>query len=853
MRRFLAFVLALTLVLGTLPMSATAASVGPGQRLKDIAGDANEEAIQVCYDLGIVEGTPEGNYEPTKAVNRAEFAALVTRALAIPKSALDSYTSTIFRDTAGYTWAVPYLAFCQQKGIMKGNGYGDAMPGRTINANEAVTMVLRAIGYTDNASVLVGQWPANYVSLAQTFQLYDKVTGENDINKAAAAQIIYNTLTVQMVQVDANALVSRLYDYDPEHRDYSIERNLLTSSLNCAQYGPVVIAYADAGSASINLTPYVGALATLYRSKSTDKYVAITDIKTEFLPGKFTFNNDGTVNKYKLIDGTEYNINSSYRGYVYNATTASGVEDIWMFKNGSDGPGYSEYIDYISKDGQFSDVSMLVLGVKRNGNMITEIHSIAVWDAYSTFLWDSESMNSAKTKIDNVDLPTDDFGEVDHNMYVLEGADSIDAINNDNVVYLFKNRDDEISKLQIGTETHSGKITRLNKDTDFTEVTIGGERFGTSPYFETPGDIDINNEGTVYLDYYNRIFDFKLSEASKGNYAVVMATDVGNWSVGIAKIFDNTGKEVVYDVKDDVRLSTGYTFLNLKNRLAEVSMSGGKISELKLGIRITTGSVITGDVLGKVNKSGTLLSFPNSVSGQTALSIDTGIIVYVQDGDDFSLGSLNDIKDQDLKDPFEYIMNGTKIGAIIIGVGDAGADSIFIMVNGRYRGSDDGGDAIDVVRGLAFKDGSSAVEKEWNYTDALLTRNLQDIAGIPTTDTAIYPYFEMVEFGITDDGVLKKPALIDPTNKDDRRIDNVKYAGTFDAGGGMITISYEVGTGTELIACEGNALLYYLDGDEWKVQRPTKALMRDYTEKDGATFTFLKSDKDNGYDIIIKY
>jgi hypothetical protein len=85
MRKLIMTVLALALILG----SISVASAASGKvKLTDIDENANEEAIQVAYDLGIVTGTPEGSYEPEKAVNRSEFAALIVRALAVPDSAL---------------------------------------------------------------------------------------------------------------------------------------------------------------------------------------------------------------------------------------------------------------------------------------------------------------------------------------------------------------------------------------------------------------------------------------------------------------------------------------------------------------------------------------------------------------------------------------------------------------------------------------------------------------------------------------------------------------------------------------------------------------------------------------------
>jgi hypothetical protein len=303
-------VLALALILGSISMASAA---DKGVRLTDIADNANEEAIQVAYDLNIVTGTPEGAYEPDKAVNRAEFASLITKALAIPESALASYGNTTFKDTSGYGWAVPYLAILQQRGIMKGDGYGNAMPGRTITPNEAVTMVLRAIGYTDNASVLVGQWPANYVALGQNQNLYSNVANDVQMNKASAAQMIYNGLTVQLVQVDANSTVNYLWDRLVNYEQG--RRTLLTTGLDCTQQNPGVVTFSDVSNSKIDLVNRVGAYGTLYTSNADDEIVALTEVETKAVPGRFYFNGRGEAESFQsAVDGTKYTLNQEVRG-----------------------------------------------------------------------------------------------------------------------------------------------------------------------------------------------------------------------------------------------------------------------------------------------------------------------------------------------------------------------------------------------------------------------------------------------------------------------------------------------------------------------------------------------------------
>ena len=121
MKKVLSLVLTAALVLGSFSMAFAADTKTSTSKLSDISTSANSDAIQVANDLGIVTGYPDGTFKPTQSVNRAEFAAMITRALAIPESALSGYKTTTFKDVKGYDWAVKYLGFCESKGIMLGD------------------------------------------------------------------------------------------------------------------------------------------------------------------------------------------------------------------------------------------------------------------------------------------------------------------------------------------------------------------------------------------------------------------------------------------------------------------------------------------------------------------------------------------------------------------------------------------------------------------------------------------------------------------------------------------------------------------------------------------------------------
>ncbi|MDR1245474.1 MAG: S-layer homology domain-containing protein [Clostridiales Family XIII bacterium] len=901
MKKLLMTVLTLALILGCVSV----ASAAPGDpRLTDVADNANEEAIQVAYDLGIVTGTPEGAYEPEKAVNRAEFAALIVRALAVPDSALASYTTSTFKDTSGYSWAVPYLAILQQRGIMKGDGYGNAMPGRTISPNEAVTMVLRAIGYTDNASVLVGQWPANYVALGQNQVLYENVANDVQMNKASAAQMIYNVLTKQLVQVDANSLVTLLYD--PGVNGTQIPRSLLTTGLNCRSEGKGVVTYSDAAASKIDLIPRVGAYGILYRSNVDNEVVALTEVETKFIAGKFTYSGAGAgeINKFKAVDGTEYNLGTQAQAVVKDITSVAAISSVTnleaekkvfnTFFNGKDSTSVRDYATkyyQLTADqydnltaaqkaaltGDNENASKLIIAAKVSGVTVQEVRSVAAWDIDfygEAFLYEAGQIDGKK--FNGHDFPLDVNNEVNDYGYMLEGINSLDELVADNVVYIYKDAaasaGGKIKRIEVGTETQSGTITNINVAAK--QRTIGGKVLNDSPYHHTATWTDlgtINNEGTALLDFYGRTYAFRLGEASKGNFAVVLDSAGVPLGGSQVKLFDKTGNEVVYSLKDDVYWNSTTVTITDTSVLANLSGNAGILIEYKLsGGKISSIRTLPGGYVanvskkdGHVNASGNIIT----ISGGTYL-LDSNTLVYVKDKKDYSVGSVKDLLDKDITKEFRWIVDATKantVRALVVESDDAGAQNVFVMINSVTFGSDGSSGEIDVVNGLDFKNGRNAAVSTWNYADATLRG----------WGTSRYNY--PVKFRIGEDGILKAAVDLgdDTLYTDDKGtvstaddvITNPTITGAalvpkgFLTPGSGGTIVLEIGSGnwmstntgatwTNLITFEANTVLYKKEGPNWTAMAPSEGNFN--SDEGKGIYAFYKTDAKKAYDIIIK-
>lgn len=117
--------------------------------------DVNEgswynNAISTLANAKIVNGVGGGLFEPTRAVTRAEFSAMIARLFSV------EYTgSTLFEDLNGH-WASNYMNLLKLLGILKGDGNGNANPDDNLTRAEAAAMVNRLVGRMASASSTSG-------------------------------------------------------------------------------------------------------------------------------------------------------------------------------------------------------------------------------------------------------------------------------------------------------------------------------------------------------------------------------------------------------------------------------------------------------------------------------------------------------------------------------------------------------------------------------------------------------------------------------------------------------------------------------------------------------------------------
>ncbi|HYE12005.1 MAG TPA: S-layer homology domain-containing protein [Patescibacteria group bacterium] len=634
--------------------------------LSDIDGIANEDAIQVNFDLGIVTGNPDGTFLPTKAVTRAEFAAMITRALAIPDSALAGYTATTFKDTAGYSWAVPYLAFCQSKGIMLGDGMGNVMPGRTINTNEAVTMALRAIGYTANSAQLVGTWPSNYVTLAQNSDLYDDVANVTSVDKANAAQIIYNLLTVQKVAVNSDGETIAIWA-DAAKTEAS---NLLNTGLGAEATAPQVLVGDE--DSKINLMPYAGAYVVAY--EKSDEIVAIGEVKSDFLEGEYDL-----ARNYFEVDDVDYKGVTSY-----SAITTSGV---YLVNGDATTP--------MTTLGAVSGTSIKI-AVDLSSKTINKIYSIAIWTADNTDVVGTADLEAIDDKeLLGYDFIEGDDNEIDMNSFELVGVSSLDKIAKDNVVYVYANNDGDIKRVAVGTEVITGKVTEVDGSkyiVNGTKYSIADDSTATAP--------DAGDTITAKLDAYGDMYDIDVDGGDADTYGIIKAHAAAGISDEQVKLYTDADATTTFNIDDDATTTstTGISIGGVGNLMGYGLNKDGKIDTINLEVTTAAGATLSSvTVLKAANGAGTVTSYP----------VASDVVVFTWDGTDYGVTTIDKVETAEQIDVagfFQMILDDDGyVVAMVVNDAAAGksATDTYAVLNKVTATTDADDDAIQRLIGLA--------------------------------------------------------------------------------------------------------------------------------------------------------
>ena len=185
----------------------------PGRTFADISGahaHPNQTAIEALASRGILQGYDESHFGPDQTMTRAQFAAVVVRALGLPLQA-----TGVFSDVKATDWCAAYVGTAYTYGIVNGTTATTFHPNGTITRQEAAVMTARAAGLCgldtsmDSAAVrdtlapfgdaaATGAWARESLAFCYSAGILDasglEIRPGTAIRRCEVAQMLYNLL-----------------------------------------------------------------------------------------------------------------------------------------------------------------------------------------------------------------------------------------------------------------------------------------------------------------------------------------------------------------------------------------------------------------------------------------------------------------------------------------------------------------------------------------------------------------------------------------------------------------------------------------------------------------------------------
>lgn len=195
MKKHLALVLALVMVLSSFSFVSAAPD------FSDMEGHENAEAVARLELLNVLKGYPDGTFKPDNTITRAEFAAVAVRVSGLENVAMAAKgLPTGFSDVPAWHWASGYVGTAAKMGIVNGIGNGLFAPETPVKYEEAITMIVRALGYEPMAQAR-GGYPFGYLIVANEIDLLEDAMGTQGTwaTRAFVAQITDNALEIEMM------------------------------------------------------------------------------------------------------------------------------------------------------------------------------------------------------------------------------------------------------------------------------------------------------------------------------------------------------------------------------------------------------------------------------------------------------------------------------------------------------------------------------------------------------------------------------------------------------------------------------------------------------------------------------
>ncbi|MBR5535210.1 MAG: S-layer homology domain-containing protein [Clostridia bacterium] len=563
-KRVLSMFLMLTMVFSLIvvPQSAVAATY------YDTVDLDCELAVDVLDALGIMGGYTDGSFLPYNTITKAEMASVAVKLVGI-----DGYSEeapddmVLFNDMYDYDgWAAGVIAMAKTVGIARADEDGNFNPDMSATYEDALQMVVSALGYGHQAQVRGGSLK-DYVYIAQKMGItkkLDTAMGQN-ITRGDVAKLVYAALTVDLMLPVSYSADGTMVSYEAvegknalnTYFDVTEISGIITENEFAAIDGETTveeeqilindevfdIGYTDIGD-------YLGYYATVYVLDAEDT----ADNRTVIAYTVKSVKNNTLTIEADCLEDVFYTPAEGYTfEYWANKDTDKKTKEAetsatpFVLYNGK------AVID-VAVDLLWPENGHVVL-IDNNGD--DEYDIIDVWEYELVYVFAvSQSSGNVTSSYDRSATYRFDPNDEDYRVTFLNeygGIAQLSDIKQYSVLYVYESVDKLEKKVVISNSRVFGIVTEASSEGFYT---VNGVEYELSPAVASRIELAVSDEGDFYLDADNRIAGFEGTSVIRKNIGLFIDINDGGLRRGYqVKMLTQNSGVMIYNLATSVKVN----------------------------------------------------------------------------------------------------------------------------------------------------------------------------------------------------------------------------------------------------------------------------------------------------------